>query len=53
MRQYEAPTLTVVGTLAGLTQGQAFHPGSDNLAWVPVFGPLFGGDDYTGPGFGS
>ena len=53
MTTYQAPSITRVGTVTGLTQGQAFHPGQDNLAWVPVFGPLFGGDDYTGPGFGS
>ena len=53
MKTYESPTLTRVGTVREMTQGEAYSPGQDNLSWVPTFGHLFGGDDYTGPGFGS
>ena len=30
MEEYEAPTLTEVGSVADLTQGDLFHPGQDH-----------------------
>ncbi|MGN0065017.1 MAG: lasso RiPP family leader peptide-containing protein [Nocardioides sp.] len=59
MNAYESPTLTRVGTVADLTQGQIFHQGQDSLSWIPIVGPIFGSDPRHpgggggGGGFGS
>lgn len=50
MKTYESPTLTKVGTVADLTQGQLFQQGHDHLSWIPIFG---GPRDGGGGGFGS
>lgn len=39
---YEAPTLTEVGSVRELTQGQFRSPGQDYLSWIPVIGQAFG-----------
>jgi len=59
MKSYEAPTLTPVGTVADLTQGQVFQQGQDSLSWIPIFGGNprpgggHGGGSGGGGGFGS
>lgn len=55
MKTYEAPTLTKVGSVAELTQGQLFQHGQDSLNWIiPVFGPPRNpGGPGNGGGFGS
>lgn len=42
MVKYEAPSLVEIGSIADLTLGNLFHPGQDNLSWIPVLGNLFG-----------
>ncbi len=39
---YEAPTITEVGSIRELTQGDLFSPGHDSLSWIPVIGKIFG-----------
>lgn len=53
MNTYEAPTLTRVGTVSDLTQGQIFQQGQDSLSWIPIVGDLFGEGPRDGGGFGS
>lgn len=54
MKTYQSPTLTKVGTVNELTQGQVFQQGQDSLSWIPIIGPIFGGPrDGGGGGFGS
>ncbi len=55
MSGYTSPTLTKVGTVAELTQGQVFRQGHDNLSWIPL-APRpggGGGGPGNGGGFGS
>lgn len=42
MKSYEAPEISTIGSVADLTRGDAFQPGSDGLSWLPVVGPIFG-----------
>lgn len=52
MNAYESPSLTKVGSVADLTQGQLFQRGQDSLNWIiPIFGPPRDGGG--GGGFGS
>lgn len=56
MKAYESPTLTRVGTVADLTQGQIFQQGQDSMSWIPIFGgprPGGGHGGGGGGGFGS
>jgi hypothetical protein len=39
---YESPSITKVGTVADLTQGNWRSPGQDYLSWIPIIGPHFG-----------
>ena len=42
MNGYESPTLTRIGSVAELTQGQIFEQGQDSLSWIPIIGHIFG-----------
>lgn len=38
MMRYESPTLTKIGGVTELTQGDLFQQGQDRLSWIPIFG---------------
>ena len=42
MHAYEAPSITKVGTVADLTQGNIFQRGQDSIQWIPIGGPIPG-----------
>ena len=51
---YEAPSITKVGTVADLTQGNIFQRGQDSISWIPFGGPIPGWPPPGGGGgFGS
>ena len=52
MNAYETPSLTKVGTVADLTQGNIFARGQDSIQWIPFGGPIPGWPG-GGGGFGS
>lgn len=43
-KPYEAPELTVLGTVTELTQANLFGEDSDNLTWIL---PILGDDTYS------
>lgn len=60
MKPYEAPSITKVGTVADLTQGNLLQRGHDSIQWVTYGGPFTGngggssnGGGNGGGGFGS
>lgn len=42
MRSYEAPSITEIASVADLTRGDFFQPGTDGLSWIPIIGGFFG-----------